>query len=76
MNFKLVIGLVLAGLIVFFTLQNVEVVEVRFFFWTVSMSRALMILSVLAVGMILGWILRSWGQRHRADRPRHESRSD
>ena len=73
MNFKLVIGLVLAGLIVLFTLQNVEVVEVRFFFWTVSMSRALMILSVLAVGMILGWILRSWGQRHRADGPRHES---
>jgi uncharacterized integral membrane protein len=59
-NLKLVAGLVLAGLIVLFTLQNAEVVELRFLFWKLSASRAVMIFSVLAVGIVLGWILRGW----------------
>ena len=63
-NLKLIVGLVLAGLIVLFTLQNTETVEVSFLFWKWSTPRAVMIFCVLVVGMVIGWILSSWA-RHR-----------
>lgn len=51
----LVVLLVLAAT---FLLQNTRVVEVRFLFWKVGMSRALMLLGALAVGFGAGWLLR------------------
>jgi len=42
-----------------FVLQNTTVVEIRFLFWTLSMSRALLIVLVLVIGMVLGWLARS-----------------
>jgi putative membrane protein len=59
MNYKLIFNLVLVGLMVIFIVQNVAVVEIRFLFWKVSMSRSIMIFLVLAVGIITGWMLRS-----------------
>lgn len=59
MNAKLIISLILAGLAVLFIIQNVTVVEIRFLFWTLSMSRALLMFFILAVGIIVGWTLRS-----------------
>jgi len=59
MNMKLVISLVLAGLAVLFIIQNVTVVEIRFLFWTLSMSRALLMFFILAVGIGIGWSLHS-----------------
>jgi putative membrane protein len=47
----------LIGLILIFVLQNTQVVEVRFLFWTVSMSRALILIGTLAIGLIGGWLL-------------------
>jgi len=52
---KLYLGLALLFLIVIFTLQNVEVVTIKFFFWDLSISRAIMIFLVLAIGILLGW---------------------
>lgn len=63
---RLVLGLVLAGLVVLFTLQNAHVIELRFLFWTWSMPRAVMIFGVLAVGVLLGWLLSSWLRRKRS----------
>lgn len=65
-NLKLLIGLILAGLVVMFTLQNADVVQLRFLFWTWSMPRALMIFGVLAVGFLLGWLLSSRLRRRSA----------
>lgn len=65
-NFKLFIGLVLAGLVVLFTLQNADVVQLRFLFWSWSMPRVLMIFGVLGVGIVLGWLLSSWLRRRKA----------
>jgi putative membrane protein len=59
MNYKLIFNLVLVGLLVIFIVQNVAVVEIRFLFWKVSMSRSIMIFLVLALGIITGWMLRS-----------------
>ena len=64
---KVTLSLVLIGLVVVFTLQNTQVVEVRFLFWKLGMSRVLLIFLLLAVGAILGWVAGG-AYRHRARR--------
>jgi len=54
---KLFIGLFCAGLAVIFILQNATVVDVQFLVWTVSLSRALLMFILLALGIVIGWIL-------------------
>jgi uncharacterized integral membrane protein len=41
-------------------LQNTAVVEIRFLFWTVAMSRALLIVVMLVIGMALSWLLHGY----------------
>jgi len=62
---KLTLILVLIGVVLLFTLQNTQVVEVRLLFWKLSMSRVLLIFLLLAVGAILGWVANS-AFRHRS----------
>jgi lipopolysaccharide assembly protein A len=79
MNAKLIIGIILAGLAAIFIIQNVTVVDMRFLFWTLSMSRALLMFLILSVGIILGWLLHgSFSKRKsgtRANRYAPEGRS-
>lgn len=63
---KLTLIAVLIGLVVLFTLQNTQVVEVHFLFWTLSMSRVLLIFLLLIVGALLGWLGCSMSQRRRS----------
>ncbi len=69
MHPKLILSLTLAGLLVVFIIQNVAVVEIRFLFWTMSMSRALMMFFLIAIGIVIGWSLHSikTHKNHRAD---------
>jgi lipopolysaccharide assembly protein A len=60
MSFNLVLVLTLAGIALLFIIQNVAAVDVNFLWWTVSMSRALLILFTLAIGFLLGWFLHSY----------------
>jgi len=60
MSFYLVLVLTLAGIAVIFIVQNVAAVDVNFLFWTISMSRALLIFFTLAIGFLLGWFLHSY----------------
>ena len=53
-----IIFIFLIGVVVIFVLQNTQVVEVRFLFWTVSMSRALMLFGTLAIGLVRGWLMK------------------
>ena len=64
---KLTLSLVLLALVVLFTVQNTQVVEVRLLFWKLSMSRVLLIFLLLAVGAILGWVAGN-AYRHSARR--------
>ena len=57
MNFKLVVALVLTIMALLFVLQNTIVVELRFLFWALSMSRALLFLLLLLLGAGVGWLL-------------------
>lgn len=62
---KLALLLALITLVVLFTVQNVEVVELRFLFWQVALSRALLVLLVFIAGLTVGWILRGVVSKHR-----------
>ena len=57
MRFKLIIGLILAAVVALFILQNVSTMELTFLFWTLSMSRALLMFLILSIGILLGWLL-------------------
>ncbi len=59
MNYKLVTVLTLAGLAIIFILQNVTVVEIKFLFWSLQMSRAIFMFLMMAIGIVIGWILQS-----------------
>ena len=63
MNFKLIFSIVMAGMTVLFIIQNVPSAEVTFLFWTLSMSRALLMSLILSIGIILGWLLHSYFKR-------------
>ena len=58
-HYKLALALILVGLLVLFAVQNYEVVQIRLMFWSLEMSRALLLFLVFATGVGLGWILRS-----------------
>ena len=52
-----IIFVILVALVLTFVVQNMQVVEVKFFAWTISMSRALMIFGTLIIGITAGWLL-------------------
>ena len=60
MNFKLITILILAGLVVLFIIQNVAVVEIQFLFWSMQMSRSLLMFLLFATGMVMGWFLHGY----------------
>lgn len=68
MNAKLIAVLILAGLAVVFILQNVAVVEIEFLFWSIRISRALLMFVLLAVGTLIGWFLHGF-LKYRQSRP-------
>jgi uncharacterized integral membrane protein len=57
MMFRNVLFIGLIALVLIFVIQNTQVVEFRFLFWTFAMSRALMLFGTLAIGFIAGWLL-------------------
>jgi putative membrane protein len=65
MNYKLILTLGLTIVVVLFVVQNTEVVEIRFLFWKMAMSRALVMLFVLIVGIAAGWLLHGHVRRRR-----------
>jgi uncharacterized integral membrane protein len=60
MNFKITLVVILACLALIFVAQNIEVVTVRFLFWEISMSRAILLFFSLLIGFIIGWFLNSY----------------
>ena len=60
MNFKITLVVILACLALIFVTQNIEVVTVRFLFWEISMSRAILLFFSLLIGFIIGWFLDSY----------------
>jgi uncharacterized integral membrane protein len=65
MNLKLFSILLLVALASIFIVQNAEVVELRFLFWKVAMSRALMFVFLMLAGIGVGWLLHGHLSRKR-----------
>ena len=63
MTMKTLISLVLTGLVLIFTFQNMEEVRVYFLTWELAMPRALMILVIFVIGAGVGWLARSMKKR-------------
>lgn len=59
MNVKIVSISVLIVLVIVFILQNISIVEITFLFWSLQMSRALLIFFLLAIGIAIGWLLHA-----------------
>ncbi len=59
-NFKLIIILVLILVATLFLVQNTQVVNISVIFWTYSMSVSIVVVSMLIVGILIGWFLKSY----------------
>lgn len=66
-NAKLLLVLILLGVVILFIIQNVAVVEIQFLFWSMQLSRSLLMFLVLAVGILIGWFLHAF-LKHRHKR--------
>lgn len=66
MNLKLTLILILSGIALIFVTQNVAAVEVTFLLWSISLSRAVLIFFTLAIGILIGWFLRSYLEHRRS----------
>ena len=62
MRIKAIITLVLVVMVVIFAIQNATTVDVKFFFWSLSVSRALLVVALLVVGFILGITVSSYSK--------------
>jgi len=60
MSFQLMLILILVSLAAIFIIQNVAAVEVSFLFWSIAMSRALLIVFALVIGFVSGWIVHGY----------------
>jgi len=58
LKIKWAIVAVFTILVIIFTFQNTEVVQVRFLTWDVSMSRSILVIGLLLIGFLLGRITR------------------
>ena len=67
MGWRGYLGLVLLLLVVIFIIQNAAVVTVKFLFWDLTVSRALMVFFVLAAGIGVGLALPALLRPHDHD---------
>ncbi len=62
---KFIVGIVFGALAIIFILQNVQMVEVTFLAWSISMSRSILFFIMLLIGFVLGWGVGSFGRRRK-----------
>lgn len=60
MDMKLILILLLSFLAAVFIAQNVVPVDVRFLYWTMTTSSAMLIFSILLFGFALGWFMHGF----------------
>ncbi|MBN1781225.1 LapA family protein [bacterium] len=65
MKNKIMISIILVSFALIFIIQNFAVIDIRFLFWTLSVSSALLMFSLLLTGLILGWSLHGYSM-HRS----------
>ena len=64
-NYKVIAAAVLVVAFIIFLIQNTAVVQIRFLAWEMSLSRSLVIVFGLVVGVAVGWVLHGYWRRMR-----------
>jgi len=62
---KFIVGILFGVVAIIFILQNVQVIEVNFLGWSVSLSQSILFIILLAGGFVLGWGTGSLRRRRR-----------
>jgi uncharacterized integral membrane protein len=57
MNFRNISVLILLALFVIVSLQNIEIVPVHFLFWKIDISKLLLLIITLVIGILIGMII-------------------
>ena len=58
--------IIAASLLGIFILQNMTMVEIRFLFWHISVSRPIVLIALLSIGIVIGWLLHSYYVNHKS----------
>lgn len=67
MKIKLIAVFILILLAVIFIVQNATVVDVRIFFWVISISRVLLMFIILIIGILAGFLLNSYLRHYKSE---------
>jgi len=54
---KFVVGIIIGVLALIFVVMNSELIDLRLYFWTITISRSIMLIIVLGAGIGIGYIL-------------------
>lgn len=57
MNTKSIIALILLGLFIIVCIQNVEEIPIHFLFWSFKISKLLLLILTLIVGIFVGMLI-------------------
>ncbi|MBP8792930.1 MAG: LapA family protein [Lutibacter sp.] len=57
MKTKTIIAILFISIIIIFSLQNSEIIDVNFLFWKLSISRILVILGSFLIGILVGLLM-------------------
>jgi uncharacterized integral membrane protein len=63
MKNKIISSVALLLIVVLFTLQNTEVINIRVLFWTLPVSKALLMFILLGLGVLTGFFLGSYSRK-------------
>jgi uncharacterized integral membrane protein len=68
MKIKRYLSIAAVILLLVFIIQNITVVDIRFLFWQLSVSGAIMFFILLIIGVVIGWLLRGHYQLRKISR--------
>ena len=69
MNFKNIILMILLALFIIVCIQNVEIIPVHFLFWKVEISKLLLLIITLVVGMLIGMMIPGFFTKYEKENP-------
>ena len=56
LNPRMILILALLFLLIIFSIQNSEIIQLKVFFWNISIPRILLIMGSLIIGVVIGFL--------------------
>jgi uncharacterized integral membrane protein len=70
MNIKNISIIVLLALFIILCIQNVEIIPVHFLFWKVEISKLLLLIITLVIGILIGMIIPGFFNKSKKEEPK------